>query len=227
MTNTSLEARPAATVHLIGGRLCLDFLNSVGARRTASGVMAIRDEQLLEYNDLIAWGWHAGVLSRPAAARLERAAARQPAVAKQILARALGLREALHHIATQAMQGNPAHQKDLDVLNRELSLARAAERLTWRGHAAVWDWRAAQPALDRVVCQVAQSAADFFARGNLARLRVCGGEDCGWIFEDVSRNGGRRWCDMRDCGNVSKVRRFRSRLRQRTRRTARALRSVP
>ena len=214
MGNASFAARPAATVHLIGGRLCLDFVNSVGARRTASGVMTIRDEKLGDYGDLVVWGWHAGVLSRATAARLERVAARHPAEAARIFTRAIRLRESLFRIATQALAGNPPQRRDLAVLNRELSVARGAERLAWRGRGAVWRWSAERLPLDRIVCQVAQSAADFFARGDLARLRVCGGDDCGWLFEDVSRNGRRRWCDMRDCGNVAKVRRFRTRQRQ-------------
>jgi hypothetical protein len=33
------------------------------------------------------------------------------------------------------------------------------------------------------------------------------------VFEDTSRGGRRRWCDMQSCGNRAKVRRFRSRKR--------------
>jgi predicted RNA-binding Zn ribbon-like protein len=42
-------------------------------------------------------------------------------------------------------------------------------------------------------------------------VRQCGGESCGWLFLDTSRNRSRQWCDMRDCGNLAKVRRFRER----------------
>jgi len=34
------------------------------------------------------------------------------------------------------------------------------------------------------------------------------------MFLDTSRNGRRHWCDMKDCGNLAKVRRFRQRLRE-------------
>ncbi len=43
------------------------------------------------------------------------------------------------------------------------------------------------------------------------RLRVCANEDCRWAFEDTSRSGRRRWCDMTTCGNVAKARRHRAR----------------
>jgi predicted RNA-binding Zn ribbon-like protein len=42
-------------------------------------------------------------------------------------------------------------------------------------------------------------------------LRVCANDDCRWAFEDTSRAGRRRWCDMTTCGNVAKARRYRAR----------------
>ena len=50
-----LDGRSASTLNLIGGRLCLDFVNSVGARRfSSSHKMTIRDEKLNDYLDLLA-----------------------------------------------------------------------------------------------------------------------------------------------------------------------------
>jgi predicted RNA-binding Zn ribbon-like protein len=62
---------------------------------------------------------------------------------------------------------------------------------------------------------VSGSAAELLTSTELARVRECGGENCGWMFLDNSRNHSRHWCDMQDCGNRAKVRRFRQ--RQRTR----------
>ena len=45
------------------------------------------------------------------------------------------------------------------------------------------------------------------------RLRICANDDCRWAFEDTSRAGRRRWCDMTSCGNVAKARRYRARHR--------------
>jgi predicted RNA-binding Zn ribbon-like protein len=47
--------------------------------------------------------------------------------------------------------------------------------------------------------------------GTTGRLRICANDDCRWAFEDSSRAGRRRWCDMTSCGNVAKARRFRAR----------------
>jgi predicted RNA-binding Zn ribbon-like protein len=48
------------------------------------------------------------------------------------------------------------------------------------------------------------------AAGETDRFRICANEDCRWVFEDTSRGGRRRWCDMTSCGNQAKVRRFRA-----------------
>jgi predicted RNA-binding Zn ribbon-like protein len=90
-------------------------------------------------------------------------------------------------------------------------LARAAEHLVARTGNFVWEWRDHDFPADRVLWSVTQSAADLLTQGDLTRVRQCEGHDCGWIFEDTSRNRSRRWCEMRDCGNIAKVRRFRTR----------------
>jgi predicted RNA-binding Zn ribbon-like protein len=51
------------------------------------------------------------------------------------------------------------------------------------------------------------------AAGETARFRICANDGCRWVFEDSSRAGRRRWCDMASCGNRAKVRRYRDRRR--------------
>ena len=55
--------------------------------------------------------------------------------------------------------------------------------------------------------------AEALAEGDTTRFRICANDACRWVFEDTSRGGRRRWCDMQSCGNRAKVRRFRSRQR--------------
>ena len=40
-----------------------------------------------------------------------------------------------------------------------------------------------------------------------ARIKVCPGDNCGWLFLDETRNARRRWCSMETCGNRAKARR--------------------
>ena len=45
------------------------------------------------------------------------------------------------------------------------------------------------------------------ADGSWSRLKVCPGENCGWVFYDGSRNRSGRWCSMSVCGGRAKARR--------------------
>jgi predicted RNA-binding Zn ribbon-like protein len=208
-----LEGRPPSTLNLIGGRLCLDLVNSVGARRFSPlGKMTIRDEKLNDYLDLLAWGRCAGALTNAEAETLTHESSQHPKEAAAVFHRAIRLREAMYHICRAKFSHKQPNEADLLVLNEELRWARGAEQLVFEKARFDWRWSTPDSALDRVIWPVARSAAEFLTQDDLSRLRQCGGDDCGWIFLDTSRNRGRRWCDMRDCGNVAKVRRFRHRL---------------
>jgi predicted RNA-binding Zn ribbon-like protein len=74
--------------------------------------------------------------------------------------------------------------------------------------------RGAAKALDRPLWPVLWSAADLLTSARLAQVRVCADPRCGWMFLDVSKNRGRRWCAMENCGNRAKVRRHYERRRR-------------
>lgn len=48
--------------------------------------------------------------------------------------------------------------------------------------------------------------AEAMRDGHWARLKVCPGEHCGWLFYDASRNRSGRWCSMAVCGGRHKAR---------------------
>jgi len=203
-------------VKFIGGLPCLDFVNTV-AGRVASGDrgrdyadFVIRDK-IAAYHDLLAWSLLAGSVDRPRAIALARLAARDTQAAAGVLSRALNLRESLYRIFKCAVEGWPPPPPDADILRRELSVARAHQRLTPHQGAFVWTFLERPAALDRILWPVVLSAAELLTAGDLRNVAQCGGEDCGWLFLDTSRNHRRQWCDMQDCGNRAKVKRFRAR----------------
>src|SRR5437868_6240023 len=213
-----LNERPASKINLIGGRLCLDFVNSMGARRTGSaGGMVIRDEKLNDYFDLVAWAQHAGALIDAEAKALTKEAKQHPSDAARILRLGLRLREALFAVLKGIVDGQAPNQRQLAALNEELQVAQGSRQIAATAKGFEWTWSTSRPALDKILWLVSDSAAELLTTGDLSRLRQCGGDDCGWIFEDSTRNRSRHWCDMRDCGNRDRVRRFRSRQRTRSR----------
>jgi predicted RNA-binding Zn ribbon-like protein len=209
----------AAEMKLVGGRLCLDFINTVDGRKSDSPRRESFNSQLLgdklgEYSDLVEWSRHAGIVKATVAERLIQASKRNAGEARDVLDRAITLREALHRICKAIMTGRRPQRADLEKVNDELLEARTHERLTHGAHGFTWEWVGSEAPLDRMLWSIAHSGAELLTTGDLSRLRECGGEECGWLFEDTSKNRSRQWCDMQDCGNLAKVRRYRRRLRR-------------
>jgi predicted RNA-binding Zn ribbon-like protein len=197
---------------LRGGVVCLDFVNTAGSRLTDRP-----SEYLLSYEDLLDWGRQAGLLAPEKTEDLSRQAALDPEGARETLSRALALRETIHRLISRAVAGEAKDESDLSALNRELSIALSRLRVIPAGGAYGWGWDRSQDdggsLLDSPLWPVAQSAAELLTSPKLARVKVCAGEGCGWVFLDESRNGSRRWCDSRDCGNRERVRRHLARKR--------------
>lgn len=208
----ALRDRPAGRTKLVGGRLCLDFANSVRRwpREGPDGPRDEADERLVGYADLLAWSGRVGALDEEAMVRLWREAERRPEDARAAHARAVRLRDAVYAAGWSLAHGRAPRPADLSVLESEAQAARARQRLTVRDRALSWRLAVDERALDGPLAAVALSADEYFTSGDLSRLHVCPGDDCGWLFEDTTRNRSRQWCDMGDCGNLAKVRRFRS-----------------
>jgi predicted RNA-binding Zn ribbon-like protein len=195
------EFRPVA------GHLALDFVNTVAARVPADGRPAsdrVEGERLLEPRDLFRWATDVGLLP-PTDRALGRRRADPP---PRALRPALEFRDALYRVFAARVRGSAAPRDDLAVVERTIQAARRAERLVQIDGGFRWQAPPAQ-GVERVLFPVALAAEALLVSPALERVRQCRGERCGWLFLDSSRNGTRRWCSMRDCGNLDKVRRFR------------------
>jgi predicted RNA-binding Zn ribbon-like protein len=197
---------------LRGGVVCLDFVNTVGWRLTDHP-----SEYLRSYEDLLDWGRQAGLLALEETEGHSRQAMLDPEGARETLSRALALREAIHRTISRAIAGESQDESDMSALNLELSIALSHLRVMPSGGAYDWGWDRigddGGARLDSPLWPVAQSAAELLTSPKLGRVKLCAGEGCGWVFLDESRNGSRRWCDSRDCGNRERVRRHLARKR--------------
>jgi predicted RNA-binding Zn ribbon-like protein len=202
----------------VGGRVCLDFIDTVSGRlpNPRSGrrdyVDQVEIERLVDFGDLLSWARGANLLTKAELADLEVEASKAPASATRVLNRARGLREAMYRVFKAAIEGWHPEPADMEILNRELGMARSQERLIRTSEGFGWSWSGSNEAgLDRVLYPILRSAAELLTSDELDRVAQCGGEDCHWLFLDTSRNRSRRWCMMAECGNRAKVRRFRER----------------
>jgi predicted RNA-binding Zn ribbon-like protein len=123
-------------------------------------------------------------------------------LAPEELERARELREALRALVLEN-NGFPPDEAAYEVVDR------AATRLSLRvGPGGSVRVGGGADALDEVLRVVLEAMLD----GSWRRLKAC--RNCSWSFHDYSPNRSASWCSMRLCGNRTKTRAYRRRLRE-------------
>jgi predicted RNA-binding Zn ribbon-like protein len=195
--------RDPSKLKLVGGRLCLDFVNTLDWRgREDPG------DYLTDFQNLVLWSHHAGSITPRHAEILLDSADRNPSKAKKILKNAHQLREAAYQIFTAVIEDQNPAKEDLAIFNKYVSQAMKDSRIVQTQEGFRWDASGHKPKLRAILYPIIRSAADLLVSEKLERLKSCDDPICGWLFFDTSRNHSRRWCDMKDCGNRAKASRF-------------------
>jgi predicted RNA-binding Zn ribbon-like protein len=211
-TEAMTEPAPAKKFQFVGGELCLDFCNTVGGKRGG-----VARENLHTYADFLSWSEQVGLVNHRQAEAMANKASRSAAEAEAVLGRAILLREGIYRIFLALIESKKPKAADLATLNSELAatLGRLRVARPTQGSGFAWEWADGDQLLDHPLGPIARSAADLLTHAKLLnRVSQCGGDNCGWLFVDASKNHSRCWCDMRDCGNRAKIRRYR--MKQRT-----------
>jgi predicted RNA-binding Zn ribbon-like protein len=189
----------------VGGDPALDLINTVDW--TSRGP----ERELLEsYEQLTRWSEGAGVVDAGTARRLRRLGEAHPRAAGAALGLALQARRVLQEVFSAIARGEAAEpgvarfNHMLQEAVRTLEVAPASGTTGYR-----WRWRGEESDLRAPVWRVLWSGASLLLSDEIGNVRVCDSEDCGWMFVDRSRNGLRRWCQMRTCGTMEKTRRRR------------------
>ncbi|MDZ4765407.1 MAG: CGNR zinc finger domain-containing protein [Chloroflexota bacterium] len=178
---------------LVGGALCLDFANT--ADRADDGT--ILAEALLDANAWTAWLQRVGISAPPPP-----------------LERALVLRTAIYRLFAAVARGEVPTDADIDTLNVLAARARTHQRWT-RQRDGSYVRTLMYDGDEHALLALAISVDEILCSPAFELIRQCDGDNCGWLFLDTSKNHTRRWCDMTDCGNRAKARRFLDRKRTR------------
>ena len=186
----------------IAGNLALDFANTVHSHGAPDP-----DDDLRTFSDLVTWSREAGVLSERECRQLLRHTA--PNSAEQHFKHLRQLRELIYRMFSDIAGSANAPPETVEQFNAFLRNAMAQASIQRVGDKYALGWRRNSSPVGRILFELTRSATALLTAGRLERVRQCAGENCTWLFLDTSRNGLRRWCDMRACGNRAKVRRFR------------------
>src|SRR5262249_51830711 len=199
-------------IPIVGGSLCLDFVNTTGARASDAP-----RERLTCYGDLITWGQRASILDATTARRFRRTAAARESDAANALKRARTVREDLHDVLSAFVDGRRPTSREMARVAAHWRAARTFQELALGESGLELHTVTNDRDLAGLIAPIVLAAVDLLTSDRLALMKRCA--ECDWLFLDTSRNGARRWCKS-TCGN-----RVRSRERyqrhHRSRKTAR------
>lgn len=211
-----VNTNPSGSEHvfeLTGGRLCLDFVNTVSGDRTGTP-----RERIAEYADLVAWARQSCAIEAPHARRLLAESRKRPGDAEAVAREALALRETLWCIFSAVAERRDPRPADLAAVSAQLARALVHRRIERKDGGYALSWDDPPGALEAPLWRVVASASDVLTSGaDLDRVRVCGmheTRECSWVFVDQTRARTRRWCSMKVCGNKAKSRRHYERVKQ-------------
>jgi len=195
---------------LKSGHPILEFTNTVGDHASEHP-----GETLFNYEDLLAWTGKVGLMPEERMQKLRRRASSRPEEARAAFAKALELRESIYRIFVAKTKGTHPAEKDLAVLNSVLAGLTGGAQVVYRSGRFEWGWNFDEDAFELPLWILALSAVDLLTSENVKWVGQCADEEgCGWLFVDTSKNHSRRWCDINDCGNRAKQRRYQQRARR-------------
>jgi predicted RNA-binding Zn ribbon-like protein len=179
-----------------GGRVCLDFANTLNWRLTEAPVELIPD-----YASFLEWSEARGVLLKHTAAVLRRRAAAQGE-------EALAFMDYLHRLRADIIKNADAirsgERADIESVNRALSDLPPQPKLVRDDGRFVFNLDGSD--LKQPLWPILWSLTAVLASSDADRLRSCQADGCGWFFVDESPNHSRLWCSD-GCGNRERVRR--------------------
>jgi predicted RNA-binding Zn ribbon-like protein len=186
-----------AATQFFGGRVCLDFANTLDWRMSDAP-----QELIPDYAAFLSWSKARRILPARAVASLRLSAARKSAAAAAVMRESHALRAEICR-AAEALCGG--HRVDLEPFNRRLATLPAQPRLVRDGTGYVFDL----PGLDlgEPLWPVLWSLTGLLSSEDATRLGSCRGQGCGWFFVDESPNRSRLWCSSEVCGNRERARR--------------------
>ncbi|MBV9749889.1 MAG: ABATE domain-containing protein [Acetobacteraceae bacterium] len=188
----------AGSLPLVGGELCLDFCNTTSGRGSPDVI-----EHLDDYGDVLRWAAHAGVMPQDAVAGIRFSLG--DAEKMRLLRRTLDTREAVRAVLEPIAKGTRPSGEALRSFNVLVTRAYAGARIVEDGSRLAWRFPSPDAAPDALMGAIVRSAATVATERDPARLKICPGRGCGWLFYDMTKNGGRVWCEMQVCGSRAKA----------------------
>lgn len=199
------KERSITTLPLDGGALCFHFINTVNAWTNT----ALQDHEYLpDYGEFIKWCEKVEILSVETREALNKYAVKNEEAAAKALQKLKRIREMLYHFfsAVAADNGKSMEPSLLEHFNKTLSASFSHLRFDIRQEGIINNMQEDPGDLLTPLRIIMKSAYDILTTEDHAKIKEC--ENCGWIFLDLTKNNGKRWCSPLTCGSTDKAKRY-------------------
>ncbi len=195
------------SIELDGGRLCLDFVNSVANRREKPV-----PDYLNNFGDLVTWGVRLAIVTVNNAKQLDRRAEKHPKEALAFFKEIIEFRENLYKLFYTLMNSEKVPSPVLDKFNEQVARCFSKLEIKQTKDGFEEGYQLDPDDFFRILLPVVNDSYEFLLSQPGARLKEC--PSCGWLFYDSTKNGKRRWCSMKSCGSNVKALEWYRRKRQ-------------
>jgi predicted RNA-binding Zn ribbon-like protein len=188
---------------LLGGKLCLDFINTLDWRGRKPPV-----EYLNNFSDVIRWAAYVKIITPEQEIKMNRQSTKNKDLSKKALKSSIELRELLHRLFSDIEQRKKIKKQLLLKLN--IFLQKASTGLTIKHPKIGFELAACVDPKNfmSLLYPIIWESVNLLTSNDRLRIKSCGDKTCGWVFLDTSKNKSRQWCDMKSCGNRAKARKF-------------------
>jgi predicted RNA-binding Zn ribbon-like protein len=190
--------RTLETLQLTGGRLVFDFINTVNTRLPSPEF-----DYLKTYEDFISWSEKVKSLSKKRLQSIRHQAMIKPKLTSATFRDVIDVRENLYQLFAAIAQGRVPEASVTETFNKTLSRTFQEINLIFERSGVEVNFNSEDSSLYEPLSVTVKSAYDVLTNENFERIREC--PRCGWLFLDTSKNGKRRWCDMKVCGSREKA----------------------
>lgn len=200
------STRSLENLELVGGALCLDFVNTINSRLNPE------HDYLVQYSDVVGWARKLGILSPAQSNELKKRANQNVEAAESALLAARTLRDLLYRLFSKAAKGSEPQKKDIEIFVVFYGESISRGQFIKKENHYTTSWNVDR-SFDDLLWPIIHSAGELLLSEELSQVKECPG--CGWLFLDTSKNQSRRWCSMNTCGARDKMRRYHKRQRAR------------
>ncbi|MEU1663933.1 ABATE domain-containing protein [Streptomyces sparsogenes] len=182
-----------------GGRMCLDFVATLGRRGT------LDVERLPDAESLDRWLMESGIMR----------GSLDPQATVVELSRAHDLREGIYRLLQAGLKGRPFAPEDVRFVNEvaaepDLPPQLAAGPEPGTGVLVSAEWAKGPYAVRAALSTIARDTIQLLTSSLIGRVKECEADTCSLLFLDDSQARRRRWCSMGRCGNLAKITKYRA-----------------